>query len=288
MSDPKRLIVSEDNELGVALAVARRQQPSANRLAELAERLAQNGAPLPAAAIAPSLAPSPAPTGFRLGLKLKLGLGIIVLGALGGMSLWGRGDVATTPKLQREPAVALAAADKPASAPEFAAREGAQSPSVRRAPAAHPSDTKPQLAEREPEPLPIASVAPAVAAEPAPAAPATSVAARRPSHSPSKAGAPADVYERPSGEELPQTELDLLKQARNAVTSDPLRAYALTERSRALFPQASLAQERDFISITALYRMGREQQARSQALVFRSRYPRSAYLSQIARMLENE
>jgi hypothetical protein len=89
----------------------------------------------------------------------------------------------------------------------------------------------------------------------------------------------------PSGPEAPVTELELIKQARNAVTADPARAYALTERSRVQFPKAVFGQERDFIALTALFRLGREQQGRAQASLFRSRYPRSAYLPQVERLL---
>lgn len=296
MSDPKRLIISEDNDLGVALAAARRQLPSGNKLAELAERLAQHGAVLPPGTVAPAYAPSARPSGFRLGLKLKVGIGIAVLGGLGGLGAWDRAHVASVSQVPSAPVHVAVAASRELT-PNAAVRSleaapagpaGAHRDRVRSnvKPESEPSVSEP--AELGPAAAaPVANAAPKHA-EPAPGLSAPSASLRSPARSLAKTSAAPDVYETPNGDELPQSELELLKQARNAVTSDPLRAYALTERSRALFPQAALAQERDLIAITALFRMGREQQARSQAQLFRSRYPRSAYLPQIARMLENE
>jgi len=127
----------------------------------------------------------------------------------------------------------------------------------------------------------VAKTAPAAATVGAPARPTSGRSAPvRP--------VPASDFAEPQLQESSESELELLKQARSAVSSDPLRAYALTERSRARYPNAVLAQERDFIAVSALFRIGREQQARAQATSFRSRYPRSAYLPQIARMLGEE
>jgi hypothetical protein len=76
-----------------------------------------------------------------------------------------------------------------------------------------------------------------------------------------------------------------LKQARNSISSDPDRALLLTRRHRAEFPFGAFAQERDFIAVSALSRLGRSAEARTLAESFRRRYPRSAYLPQLARVL---
>jgi hypothetical protein len=77
----------------------------------------------------------------------------------------------------------------------------------------------------------------------------------------------------------------LLKEAREAVASDPEHALLLTRRYGAEYPNGTYAQERDFIAISALVRLGRIEQAKARATAFRERYPRSAYLPQLERLL---
>ena len=81
------------------------------------------------------------------------------------------------------------------------------------------------------------------------------------------------------------TEVELLKQARSALSGDPLQAFALSERCRAQYPNGAFAQEREYIAISALVRLGRTDEARSRASLFRMHYPSSAYLPRLARML---
>jgi hypothetical protein len=85
-----------------------------------------------------------------------------------------------------------------------------------------------------------------------------------------------------------ESEIELLKQARSALSADPLRAVALTERCAREFPRGTFAQERDFIAISALTRLGRSREASARAAAFRASYPRSAYLPQLRRMLGEE
>jgi hypothetical protein len=82
-----------------------------------------------------------------------------------------------------------------------------------------------------------------------------------------------------------QSEIELLKQARSALAPDPLQAFALTERCRAQYPNGTFAQEREYIAITALARLGRTSDAQGRASLFRRRYPSSAYLPRLARLL---
>jgi outer membrane protein assembly factor BamD (BamD/ComL family) len=83
----------------------------------------------------------------------------------------------------------------------------------------------------------------------------------------------------------PESEIELLKRARNTLPADPVRALALTERCAEEYPRGAFAQERDFIAISALFRVGRRHEALSRAERFRSSYPRSVYLPQLERML---
>jgi hypothetical protein len=81
------------------------------------------------------------------------------------------------------------------------------------------------------------------------------------------------------------SEVELLKEARSALGVDPARAFALTERCRARYPSGSFAQEREFIAVSALYRMGRSEEARSRLSLFKMHYPSSAYLPALNRLL---
>jgi hypothetical protein len=74
-----------------------------------------------------------------------------------------------------------------------------------------------------------------------------------------------------------ESEAELLERARNALTSSPARALALTEQHRARFPSGVLTQEREVIAIEALKRLGRTDEAARRAADFARRYPGSAY-----------
>jgi hypothetical protein len=78
------------------------------------------------------------------------------------------------------------------------------------------------------------------------------------------------------------SEVQLLKGARDALGSNPARALSLVERARSRFPRSTFGQEREFITISALYRLGRRAEAQSREQTFRGRYPKSAYRSSIA------
>jgi hypothetical protein len=82
-----------------------------------------------------------------------------------------------------------------------------------------------------------------------------------------------------------QSEVELLKEARRVLSSDPERALMLTRRYGAEYPHGTYAQEREFIAISALARLGRTAEAKSRGAAFRARYGRSAYLPQLERLL---
>lgn len=292
--DPKRLIVSEHNDLGLGLASARRQLPSELELTRLARRLAEAGVAAPAElATDADLGLRPPVHSPRVGLRFKmyagLGIGVVALGAALG--------------------VAHLRADSPESAPAaVGSAPGALTGSVFAggvtAPAASlPTPAPaPSLETERPRPLSAASppreTSPVVSAQAveapsaAPAeAPRASTRRAPPSEpSPSRPWTPSTptTYVPPTEQSTPTNELELVKQARNALNSDPARAYALTERCRAEFPRGAFGQERDYIAITALARLGRETQARALASSFRNRYPRSVYVVQLERLLGSE
>jgi hypothetical protein len=92
----------------------------------------------------------------------------------------------------------------------------------------------------------------------------------------------------PERDATPSSEVELLKRARDSVASDPARALTLARRHAAEFPHGAFAQERDFIVISALVRLGRTGEANALASSFRDRYRRSAYLPQLDRLLGKE
>ncbi|MGC4095363.1 MAG: MopE-related protein [Polyangiaceae bacterium] len=226
MNEPKRLIVSEDNELGVALAAARRQLPDASRLEQLAQRLAEQGVAFPAGMTGPVAPAQPEPSGFRLGLKLKVGIGIALLGGLGGAGAWSysrsgeHSASVSSAKPEAARVVSLETAhNRPLSTSSLAAAPQQRRAEARAALAAA-ARAEPTGGSSEPSEAPEAAV---VSAAAAPARSATRAASTRSNGSSPTvvAAAPNNtVYVAPSGEELPVTELELIKRARNAVSAE--------------------------------------------------------------------
>ncbi|MEN9578757.1 MAG: hypothetical protein RJA70_1766 [Pseudomonadota bacterium] len=73
------------------------------------------------------------------------------------------------------------------------------------------------------------------------------------------------------------TELQLLAEARAALSKAPKTALQLARRHQRDFPQGQLAQERDVILIEALGRLGENERAREQGREFEDKYPDSAH-----------
>ncbi len=298
---PKRLM-TEEGRLGAAIAVARRQAPTDEELAALTERLIAAGAPLPAPIRRREPAPSPKPApaaphakrGWWVAAGGALGLGVaIVLAGLAARTTKNQGAAVPT----SAPAVstqALPSADSSvgAGAPNRAVQPHSENTRV------EPPASAARSEEQPPEVAPPVAEAPLAAASGTRAAapptadvarvdPATRAAPRK-----SSAPSPADSSPTPSGAVLgpvasPPSELELLKKARSALTVDPAQSLALAEQCAAAYPQGALAQEREFIAISALARVGRVSEARSRAERFRSRYPHSAYLPKLQGLLEN-
>lgn len=293
-SGPKRLFESADTELAQSLGAARAHLPSTERLAAIGERLAELGLPTtetsgvkptPETAAAP-----PSPPASSLWLKGVAGA-IATGGVVLTLALALPGKEAAEPSAPPTRA-SVAAASSPA--PERPAPEEGE----RAAPASRGRIVEPPgpydepLAEAaRPAPVVRREPSPRKPAEPAPALPS----GEAPSTSDGDAPPPAPVAKAVTAEAnagtgelrrgpLPR-EVELLKEARSALSSDPERALALTRRYGAEYPHGTYAQERDFIAISALARLGRGAEAKSRADAFRARYPRSAYLPQLERLL---
>jgi len=73
-------------------------------------------------------------------------------------------------------------------------------------------------------------------------------------------------------------ELRLIEPARAALATDPARALALCAQHQREFPDGgAMAEEREFIAISALARTQRPDEARARAAAFHERYPASPY-----------
>jgi hypothetical protein len=81
------------------------------------------------------------------------------------------------------------------------------------------------------------------------------------------------------------SELSLLRDARLALRQAPSRALELTEQHARLYPQGNLAQEREFLAISALAGLGRRTAALARASRFEQAFPSSAYRKQLAELL---
>jgi len=301
-TEPKRLRLGAD---ALAASVTSLQQalPSEERIAALAERLARAGAPIETSA--PVEAPRSAP---RASLRVTRAAKVFGPGTLAVLAalVFGGGIIATA-ILIRQPDLPLQPPAPPPPAATAAATPLPETP-----PAVAPGDPR---GVRAPAavgavPTPPAVPAPAASAAPAPAPeratdtlPETTAAPATPTHPaarddgnalvPAARAKPTAVTSStpgPQGAPLAantavDTEIELLKQARSALGGDPLQAFALSERCRAQYPNGAFAQEREYIAISALVRLGRTDEARSRASLFRMHYPNSAYLTRLARML---
>lgn len=239
-----RRLFDTGGELGQAIGAARRKLPSREQLRTVADGLARAGIALPEPATA-SL-PAPAPMARRA-LVRWLGLGAagaVAAAVVAGGALLGS---------RRVPPPARSASPTATLAPP-----ARRAPIATDAPAADP-------------PLDLDALPPPPATSPSSGADPTS-AAREPSRS-------LRQLERAEGNEI-----ELLKRARNALAEQPAETLALVEQARRRFPRSAFGQEREFLTIAALARLGRADEARLRERAFRAQHPRSAYLPQLDRL----
>jgi len=305
--EPKRMS-EEPTLLGASVTAVREELPSDDRLAALAARLNAAGATVefePALQRPPAGAPPRAELARTPAWRPRLlALGALAVGA--GFVAWrvavhsnaaphsesvaepdavsAPTSVARTPSMEPMASGAVDAVGPPGHEPPSEANRAAPSPAFSNAdtaPAPPASAAELVVPPSAPSRVETAPPSPARVEEP----PKTTRRLARSSTTTS--GASTDT---PQGAPLAantvvQSELELLKLARSTVAADPAQAYALTERCRAQYPSGDLAQEREYIAISALVRLGRTSEASSRAALFRMHYPSSAYLPRLSRLL---
>jgi len=306
-TEPKRLRLGAD-ALSASIASVQQALPSAERMAALAERLARAGAPVDAPAPpAPASAPRPSLRVVHAAKVFGPGTLAVLAALVFGGGLIGAAHLLSKPDLPLQP---------PASPPLATPTVATLAPETSTPPARASGDTPLVRAPRAAESVSVSPVSPVPPAPLGSAVPAPSVEPRRETEAATSAAAtasplpsappamrdeasalapsarpkPAPVDASPQGAPLAAntavvTEVELLKQARSALGGDPLQAFALSERCRAQYPNGAFAQEREYIAISALVRLGLTDEARSRASLFRMHYPSSAYLPRLARML---
>jgi len=309
--DPTRLSAGTD-ELASSIVALRDQLPSDERMAALAARLTSAGAPVeldaaPPSSVVPKSEPEPR---LELAPVRKLldpgALAVIVALVVGGLLIAAAISLRASDVPLSPPPPTAQAPSAPAPTSSIVADFGKEAPG---ASIQHANRASPTRAA-EGAPVGVEDTASGATASPAPpdapaSAPSVGAAASggaksatpsSPSLTPSGArrqgtsrlemtgaeGAPL------SGEAIVESEVELLKKARSALNADPLQAFALTEQCRGHYPNGSFAQEREYIAIVALSRLGRVDDARARASLFRMHYKNSAYLPQLSRILGEE
>jgi hypothetical protein len=114
---------------------------------------------------------------------------------------------------------------------------------------------------------------------PVPEAPAPAVSAS--ASSGSTQGAPSSTPAETMAEEAA-----LLEQARVAMSSDPSQALSILQTHASRFPRARLSMEREFMTVDALQRLGRVDEARARANAMIASAPDSLYARRLRAMLQ--
>ncbi|WP_437592534.1 hypothetical protein [Sorangium sp. So ce1000] len=257
MSDPKRW----NQEGGGAPPGARELLRAAGPIrpmtsAELA-RTAARVAPLETAAAAGAGAAVPA---WIKGIFLAAGIGV------GGAGLYAA--------VGEAPSAAATIAPPPvlANLPLERLLSRASGSALVEAPAAAAPAAEPPAAE-----MPAAVVPAAVVPRPTtPAHPREAPRSTRPPAPEEVAAADSDDLVRES---------NLVDASRAALAQDPEAALAALDRHQAEFPKGRLAEEREFIAIRALVRLGRADEARARAAAFFARYPSSSFAEPVRRIV---
>lgn len=255
-SDPPRLKSAASGSTEAARALldrGRSEVPDAAAIARLASRLPL--APPPGGgAPAPGAAPgAPIAAGASVAPSAVIGA-VLAIGVLGGA--WWQGSARDAPPpAPREPAAAIAA----------------------------PRATTSPIATAIAAPPEAVTAAPATEPAPATASPAASPAPppRDPPSAAANAGSPS-----PSASATAETEVELLRRARESLGSNPAGALAAAEEHRARFAGGVLAQEREVIAISALIALGRRADARARAARFVASYPRSVHRANVESMTD--
>lgn len=178
------------------------------------------------------------------------------------------------------PAAALAQATQPVIARAASAAAPTAPPAML---ATGPTATRPALARRSPTPQPATS-APVLAQPSTPtiaqtSSGSTALPAATGSGSHSLSGG---VYNEPPE----QRETTALEQVFSVVGNDPRRAMAMLEAFDREFPRSRLRDEREFLGVLVLDRLGRRDEARTRARSMLERAPTSMFAPRLRRLLE--
>jgi hypothetical protein len=258
--DPPRLRLSGDpsDPFVRALEDARGELPGAEQLKAIAERLPLFEAP-PASFVSMARARLRAKSMQAAAIALAAAVGVSAAVVIrNALPVEAPGPVApaVAPPEVVTPPVPM---KRPRTAPPAAVQEEPAAPEPSEAPASPPV-TRPHASG-------------ATAAQNAP---------RQDDARPSQGDFPASDVDAPA---TPETEIALLGRAHQALASNPARALALTVQHRRDYPSGVLGQESDLIAIEALEALGRKAEARASADSFRARYPSSAHLRRLDRLL---
>ena len=90
----------------------------------------------------------------------------------------------------------------------------------------------------------------------------------------------------PSNEDFLLHEAALIQAAREKLAAEPARALALLEQHRREAPDGQLSPEREFLSVAALCRLGRIEEASQRAAELDRRRPVSAYATRARSLVE--
>lgn len=257
--DPPRLRLSGDpsDPFVLALEAARGELPGADQLRAIADRLPLFEAP-PASFVSMARA--------RLRTR-SMQAAAVALAATVGVSA----AVAIRSVLPVHAPPPPAPTEQPGTSGPAAPAKRARVVAPARAQEVAPSDqTEPVVSP------PAGRMRATGSANPAPSTP------RHEDSRPSQADLPASDMD---GPRTPETETALLGRAHQALASDPARALSLTAQHQREYPSGVLRQESDLIAIEALQALGRHAEARASAASFRARYPSSAHLRRLDRLI---
>lgn len=137
----------------------------------------------------------------------------------------------------------------------------------------------PQPARSEPPAMPAPQLVPApapVITGPAPEVPIEAPVAPARSAKPKPAPRATTQEINAAGDDIV-----LLQRAKRALPASPARSLALLAEHARDFPESAFTEEREALSIEAQLKTGRRERARAQLELFKTRYPRSAYLRRL-------
>lgn len=150
----------------------------------------------------------------------------------------------------------------------------------RPAPAVRPAAPRTPLSQQSvAAPVAAEAVGPVAAPTPLVAQPPASATARSAPPRRAQAGSEAGQLRNPGAE------LALLSPARQLLATAPARALTLADEHARRFPRGVFAEERAFLRIEALLRLGRVEPASNEAERFRRQYPRSSYRERLRQLL---